>query len=229
MWCFAASFATASVVGPGTGSAASYQRLSWLGQKYGPLKISCRQRIWTPFFPASSMSGTCLSNLACLTLETGTDSSLIGLLHWINPPISLRGIRCSSWTMGLRARTAARTPQAVKNRDERVAGIVPPMRAACTPVMVMRCPRMLVKTGLSAVEEPPHDAAGDRPEERGHDRAGVEVESQHRVPGVQSLDHRHTRRQADGGTDPGAERRGTFQLDLGGCRRGWLRHAGGLR
>ena len=36
----AAIFAIASVVGPGTGSAESYQRLSCPGQKYGPLKIS---------------------------------------------------------------------------------------------------------------------------------------------------------------------------------------------
>src|SRR5262252_5939458 len=38
------------------------------------------------------MSGTCLSNIACLTLATATDSSLIGLLHWIRPPMSLRGM-----------------------------------------------------------------------------------------------------------------------------------------
>src|SRR5437660_12904898 len=95
MRCLAASFATASVVGPGTGSAASYQRLSWPGQKYGPLKISCRQRICTPFFPASSISGACLSNIACLILATGCDSSLIGLLHWMRPAMSLRGIEDS--------------------------------------------------------------------------------------------------------------------------------------
>src|SRR5580765_8075490 len=89
---FAASFATASVVGPGTLSAASYQRLSWPGQKYGPLKISCRHSTCTPFLPASSISGTCLSNIACLIFSTGTLSSLIGLLHWMRPPTSLRGI-----------------------------------------------------------------------------------------------------------------------------------------
>src|SRR5580765_3562229 len=89
---FAASFATASVVGPGTLSAASYQRLSWPGQKYGPLKISCRHSTCTPFLPASSISGTCLSNIACLIFSTGTLSSLIGLLHWIRPPTTFRGI-----------------------------------------------------------------------------------------------------------------------------------------
>src|SRR5439155_5656431 len=88
----AASFATASVVGPGTLSAASYQRLSWPGQKYGPLKISWRHSTCTPLLPASSIKGTCLSNIACLTFSTGTLSSLIGLLHWMRPPTSLRGI-----------------------------------------------------------------------------------------------------------------------------------------
>src|SRR5207249_1169867 len=90
----APSFATASVVGPGTDSAASYQRLSWPGQKYGPLKISCRHRICTPFLPASSINGMCLSSIACLIFSTGWDSSLIGLAHWISPPMSLRGISC---------------------------------------------------------------------------------------------------------------------------------------
>ena len=51
MLYFFAIGASFSTVGPGTGSAASYQRLSCDGQKYGPLKISCRQRIWTPFLP----------------------------------------------------------------------------------------------------------------------------------------------------------------------------------
>src|SRR5687768_7323916 len=92
MPCFAAAFATASVVGPGTGSAASYQRLSWPGQKYGPLKISCRQSTCTPFFPASSMNVMCLSRAAFWTFAMGCDSSFTGLLHWIRPPITLRGI-----------------------------------------------------------------------------------------------------------------------------------------
>src|SRR5438552_1495361 len=36
------------------------------------------------------MSGTCLSNIACLILATGSDSSFTGLLHWMRPPITLR-------------------------------------------------------------------------------------------------------------------------------------------
>ena len=39
----------------------SYQCASCDGQKYGPLKISCRPRICTPRLPASSMSGMCAS------------------------------------------------------------------------------------------------------------------------------------------------------------------------
>src|SRR5258708_447134 len=100
IWYFAATFASASVVGPGTDSAASYQRLSCPGQKYGPLKISWRQSTCTPFLPASSINGTCLSSIAFLIFSTGCDSSLIGLLHWIRPPISLRGMQGSSWHHG---------------------------------------------------------------------------------------------------------------------------------
>ena len=68
--CFAASGWSASTVGPGMGSAASSQRSSWLGQKYGPSKISCRHRIWTPFAAASSIIGRCFSNAARFTSAT---------------------------------------------------------------------------------------------------------------------------------------------------------------
>jgi hypothetical protein len=50
------------------------------GQKYGPLKISWRQRIWTPFLPASWIIGRCFSNIAAWTSATDFDSSLTGLL-----------------------------------------------------------------------------------------------------------------------------------------------------
>src|SRR5260221_3793619 len=73
------------MVGPGTGSAASYQRLSWPGQKYGPLKISCRHRICTPFLPASWIIGRCFSSIAAWISATDFDSSLMGLLAWIRP------------------------------------------------------------------------------------------------------------------------------------------------
>src|SRR5580698_5964365 len=85
---FAASGASFSTVGPGTGSAASYQRRSWPGQKYGPLKISCRHRIWTPFLPASWIIGRCFSSIAAWISATDFDSSLMGLLSWMRPEIS---------------------------------------------------------------------------------------------------------------------------------------------
>jgi hypothetical protein len=50
MLYFAASFATARWSAPARVSAASYQRLSCPGAEVGPLKISCRQSSWTPFF-----------------------------------------------------------------------------------------------------------------------------------------------------------------------------------
>src|SRR6187551_327477 len=81
-----------STVGPGTGSAASYQRLSWPGQKYGPLKISCRQRIWTPFLPASWIIGMCFSSIAAWISATVRVSSLMGLLAWIRPLVTLRAM-----------------------------------------------------------------------------------------------------------------------------------------
>jgi hypothetical protein len=65
---------------------------AWPGQKYGPLKISCRQRIWTPFLPASSIIGRCFSSIACWISATGRDSSLIGLLAWIRPDRTLRAM-----------------------------------------------------------------------------------------------------------------------------------------
>src|SRR5262245_2929086 len=81
-----------STVGPGTGSAASYHRRSWPGQKYGPLKISCRQRIWTPFLPASWIIGRCFSSIAAWISATDLDSSLTGLLAWIRPLVTLRAM-----------------------------------------------------------------------------------------------------------------------------------------
>src|SRR5678815_1308730 len=96
IWYFAASGASFSTVGPGTGSAASYQRLSWLGQKYGPLKISCRHRIWTPCLPASWIIGRCFSNIAAWMSATLRDSSLIGFPAWIKPLMTLRAMGRSS-------------------------------------------------------------------------------------------------------------------------------------
>src|SRR5262249_60433472 len=88
----AASLATASVVGPGTGSAASYQRLSCPGQKYGPLKISCRHRIWTPRLPASWIIGRCFSNIAAWISAMLRDLSLVGFEAWVRPLLAFRGL-----------------------------------------------------------------------------------------------------------------------------------------
>src|SRR5262249_58994641 len=72
--------------------AASYQRTFCEGQKYGPLKISCKQRICTPFLPASSSMGRCFSNIADGISATGFDSSLTGFEAWINPHFTVRAI-----------------------------------------------------------------------------------------------------------------------------------------
>ena len=63
------------------------------GQKYGPLKISCRPRICTPFVPASSMSGRCASIAASRTSSIGAAGSVSGAAAWIRPPRTLRGMR----------------------------------------------------------------------------------------------------------------------------------------
>jgi len=42
------------------------------------LKISCRQRICTPFLPASSIIGRCFSTIASAIFLTGTLVSLMG-------------------------------------------------------------------------------------------------------------------------------------------------------
>src|SRR5512140_1817927 len=96
MLYFFAYFAISSIVGPGIGSAVSHHLLSWLGQKYGPQKISWRQRIWTPRLPASSIIGRCLSIIACLIDSTFAESSLSGLDIWISPPTTVLAIRTTS-------------------------------------------------------------------------------------------------------------------------------------
>src|SRR5688572_14285702 len=93
-----------SVVGPGTDSAASYQRASWLGQKYGPLKISCKHSICTPFFPAAWTSGMCFSTAAAWISATGRASSFNGFEHWIKPPRTILDTHSSSGFRGLPAR-----------------------------------------------------------------------------------------------------------------------------
>src|SRR4051812_466568 len=107
IWYFFASGASFSTVGPGTCSAASYQRLSWPGQKYGPLKISCMQRIWTPFLPASWIIGRCFSSIAAWISATDLVSSLIGFDAWMRP---LSTLRAMGWLLEWRETTGL--PQA---------------------------------------------------------------------------------------------------------------------
>src|SRR2546423_15675870 len=79
-----------SVVGPGTASAISHHLESWLGQKYGPLKTSCKERIWTPCSPAFSMYGRCFSSIASRTSGTEALSSFSALLIWMSPHFTMR-------------------------------------------------------------------------------------------------------------------------------------------
>src|SRR5688500_11726750 len=90
---FAAYFESFSTVGPGPVSAVSahFER-SFDGQKYGPLKISWRQRIWTPCLPASSIIGMCFSSMALRIVSTDAFGSLIGFDIWIRPPMTSRAM-----------------------------------------------------------------------------------------------------------------------------------------
>src|SRR5438445_2927236 len=111
-----------SVVGPGTGSAMSYQCGSCEGQKYGPLKTSWSPRIWTPFFPASSMKGMCLEIASSLTCSIGVEGSDVGVAHWIRPPMSLRGIVTSCHperSEGSRSDRKAEIPRPFGPRNDR--------------------------------------------------------------------------------------------------------------
>src|SRR6186713_1417521 len=79
-------------MGPGTVSADSYQALSWPGQKYGVLKISCIQSICTPFFPASSINGICFCTIASLISSMVPSPSDLGRDICINPDLIILGI-----------------------------------------------------------------------------------------------------------------------------------------
>src|SRR6476469_5746531 len=92
MLYFLAYSAMRSVVGPGTDSAEAYQALSWPGQKYGVLKISCRQRICTPWRPASSISGMCFCTMASIISWMEPSPSVIGKLIWMRPDLIILGI-----------------------------------------------------------------------------------------------------------------------------------------
>src|SRR3954465_8840814 len=92
------------VVGPsGMYSVASYHRGVCSAQKYGPVKISCMQRIWTPAAPELSMSTMCLSMLAWRILF------LLSLVEpacdaWIRPHFTFVMDRSGLLSVGERGR-----------------------------------------------------------------------------------------------------------------------------
>src|SRR4029453_1154349 len=111
MPCRLARRAIRSVVGPGTDSARSYQWASCEGQKYGPVKISCRPRPCTPRCPASSMRGRWTSIAAWRTFSMGADGSVSGAAAWMRPPITRLDMHFSwdeatLWSTGAIARRA---------------------------------------------------------------------------------------------------------------------------
>ncbi len=81
-----------SVVGPGTDSAEAYQAASCPGQKYGVLKISCKQRICTPCRPASSMYGMCFCTMASMISSMLPCPSVRGRLIWMRPDLMILGM-----------------------------------------------------------------------------------------------------------------------------------------
>src|SRR3712207_6593074 len=93
IWYLRAYSAMRSVVGPGTLSAEAYQALSWPGQKYGVLKISCKHKICTPPSPAFSMYGRCFCTMASLISSMVPSPSVLGKLIWIRPDFIILGIR----------------------------------------------------------------------------------------------------------------------------------------
>src|SRR5687767_7736591 len=92
MLYFFAYSAMRSVVGPGTVSADSYQALSWPGQKYAVLKISCTQRICTPCSPADSVYGVCYCTIASLLSSGVPYPSVFGKLICIKPDLIILAI-----------------------------------------------------------------------------------------------------------------------------------------
>src|SRR5688572_24044141 len=77
------------VVGPsGIASARPYHFLSWDGQKYGPVKISWKQSICTPAFPAFSMNGMWAS---IIPFRCSSQGRSVGILFatWMRPAFTI--------------------------------------------------------------------------------------------------------------------------------------------
>ncbi len=90
--CRFASSCMSFVVGPsGIGSTASYQRVLCSAQKYGPVKISCIDRICTPSRPACSMRPRCFSTFASriVSIFSWVEQACVA---WINPHFTTRGM-----------------------------------------------------------------------------------------------------------------------------------------
>ncbi len=100
IWYFFAVCCMRRVVGPsGIISVASYQRGVCSAQKYGPVKISCMQRIWTPSLPALSMSFMCFSTLALRMVSIFSFVSQ-AWEAWIRPHRTVWGIyRLRMWLL----------------------------------------------------------------------------------------------------------------------------------
>ena len=107
MRCFFARGAIRSVMGPGTGSAVRYHLMSCSAAKYGPWNISCRQRICTPFFPASSTRARCFWIIA--SLISWREPSCLGLEAWMSPQRMTRGMAFVLLSPDYRARWKAQS------------------------------------------------------------------------------------------------------------------------
>src|SRR5438128_10966634 len=102
MPCLRATSCISFTVGPsGIFSTASYQRGSCSAQKYGVVKTSCMQRIWTPCLAASSMKLTFFSMFDCLILSIAS-SIEHALDACINPHLTTLDIVTPLQVLGVR-------------------------------------------------------------------------------------------------------------------------------
>src|SRR3954468_5939454 len=95
--CFLATSCIKRVVGPsGIFSVALYHFVFCSAQKYGPVKISCMQTIFTSSFPACSRNFRCFSMLASRIFSSGASVGP-AWLAWIKPHFTTRAIQFSLW------------------------------------------------------------------------------------------------------------------------------------
>src|SRR5688572_29805314 len=97
MLCFFAISCISFVVGPsGIFSTESYQRGFCSAQKYGPVKISWKQRIWTPCRAASSIIFRCFSMLAS-RMVSSFSSVPQACFAWMRPHFTILVIVWLQW------------------------------------------------------------------------------------------------------------------------------------